>query len=134
MSGCCCQVGPGRYEGESAETVMLAEMATDGCAEMHGPEGASYDYFAPVDDDGVFGPGDFTDDVVTAARQAGFCWPCIAAGILRLLECKGAVVGVTEQGFAWSRVADTREEHGKMIQDIAADDAEAEAEADDDEA
>lgn len=133
MSGCCCKVGPGRYEGESAETVMLAEMAADGCAEMHGPDGASYDYFAPVAG-AVFGPGDFTDDVVTAAREAGFCWPCIAAGILRLLKCKGAVVGQTEQGFIWSRIADTDDEHVQMLADIAADDAEAEAEAEADEA
>lgn len=107
---------------------MLECFALDGSGEPHGPDGAGYEYFAPVDGDGVFGPGDFTDDVVTAARQAGFCWPCIARGIDRLIRCHGAMFGVTEQDFRWSKVADDAAEHGDMLARMAEDDAEAEAE------
>lgn len=128
---CCCKVGPGRMEAEPAETAMLECFALDGGGEQHGPEGASYEYFAPVDGDGVFGPGDFSDDVIQGARSAGFCWPCIARGIERLMACHGACFGVTEQGFRWSKVADDAGDHRDMLARMAEDDAGAEAEADD---
>lgn len=124
---CDCKVGPGKFEGESAETAMLWEWSMEGFGEIHGPEGCTFDYF---DGEVLVGSEDRE-----AAVSAGFCVECIDAATKRLRECKGAVVGQTEQGFIWSRIADTDDEHVKMLADIAADDAEAEAdEADDDEA
>lgn len=118
---CGCDVGPGRFEGEGAETCILWEFSMDGGGDVHGPEGDSYDYF-----EGPVGEGSIPADMLEACKLAGYCEACAADAWARLTEAKGACVGQTAQGFIWSTIADDESEHARMLQAIAEDDADAE--------
>lgn len=120
---CDCKVGPGKFEGEPAETCILWEFSLDGGGELHGPEGATYDYIAGPFEDCT---RELNPMVAAACREVGYCDPCIAEAFEELSRAKGACVGQSEQGFVWSKVAETEAEHTAMLQAMALDDAETE--------
>jgi len=92
---CECQVGPGKFEGESALTFLAYHAMTLGCSDE---TVGAVDFFK--------GPLNFDADVetVAAARAYGYCELCIAEALAE--RPYGMSIGEDSQGFVWGATYD----------------------------
>lgn len=100
MSGCSCNIGPGRFEGEPASTFILDHLTMDGEGEqiMYAEDAGCVVF------DGQFTVADYSADADLAAVDYGYCQPCVDAAWCELRDMVGAVVSWDAQGFVYGRV------------------------------
>ena len=95
---CTCNVGPGKFEGESCLTFMAYQQMLLGAADI---TIGRYDFFKA--------PFNFDADqcVVKAARAYGYCDECIAARS----AAAGLVISEDDQGFVYCTAYATEAEY-----------------------
>jgi hypothetical protein len=94
-----CNVGPGAFEGEAAETAILEYYALNGFADdivEEDTEGYMREVF--------IGPVEASQEAKSHASAVGFCGGCIEVGAKDLLDCTSAVFWTDSQGFRFSEV------------------------------
>jgi hypothetical protein len=121
-SKCTCSVGPGKFEGEPAETFMAYEQAmlgnTDASTGESDMPGSMTDWLrSPLNLDA-------DSDVVRAAIAYGYCPTCVEAAGKDIAG--GIAIYENEQGFVYGTSYATREEFDAAL---AAAEVEDEAEA-----
>jgi hypothetical protein len=99
---CMCNVGPGKFEGESCMTFMAYQQMCLGNSDL---SVGRYDFFkAPF----LF---DADQEVVKAAKGYGYCEACIE----ERSESYGYVIWESAQGFAYGRDLVTKDEYEGAI-------------------
>jgi len=94
-----CNVDPGRFEGECAETAILEYYSLNGCADdMVGGDDADEikDIFV--------GPIESTKDALAYAREVGYCDICVEVAMNDLANCKNATFWIDNNGFRFSEM------------------------------
>lgn len=115
---CKCDIGPGKFEGESALTFMAFEQAMLGNSDIStgdGESGSLVDWLrVPLNLDA-------DQSVIRAALDYGYCQECIddAGSDIR----GGIAVWEDSQGFVYSREFATREEFESALAEAEAEDA-----------
>ena len=106
---CECQVGPGKFEGESALTFLAYHAMTLGCSDE--TVGAVDFFKAPLD----------FDPYAPEARDYGYCEPCIAEALAE--RPYGMSIGEDSQGFVWGATYATTKAYDKAVARAEADEA-----------
>lgn len=113
-----CKPGPGKFEGESALTVMAyAQM----CLGNGDASAGRYEFFRS--------PLNFTADAeaVSAAHSAGFCDQCIEEAEDYGRTLYGVAVWDSDQGFAMLREFGSEAEYDAALRDAEAEGSEDDA-------
>ena len=107
-----CKRGPGKFEGESALTVMAYWHATNGNADVSGDAGQcglSVDFFkSPLQFDA-------DSEALDAARAEGFCGACIAQAIDDARELAGCSITEDSQGFVYLETYDSADAYNAAV-------------------
>jgi hypothetical protein len=101
---CECKVGPGKFESESALTFLAYQsMLMGGGDESIG----AVEFFK--------GPLDFDADAETveAARDYGYCEPCIAEALAE--RPYGMSISEDSQGFVWGTTYDSAKAYDAAV-------------------
>ena len=106
---CECNVGSGKFEGESALTFLAYHAMTLGCSDE--TIGATDFFRAPLD----------FDPYAPDASDYGYCEECIAEALA--MRPYGMSIWESDQGSVYGRIFDTAKAYDKAVAQAGADEA-----------
>ena len=115
---CDCKVGPGKFEGEPALTFLAWDAMMDGSSDATTGDSERGTLTEWLRGPGPFG---FSSDSVDAAREYGYCDPCILAALAT--PAAGIELWESEQGFVYGREFATLEDFEASLAEAEAEDA-----------
>jgi len=107
-----CQVGPGSFEGEGAETAILDWYSSSGFADdvlyddVHDEDLADGFRLTRHSRDLFIGPLVPGGTSIIHASVIGYCSKCLAVGAEMLVKMTSAIFWIDDNGFRYSNVTD----------------------------